>query len=270
MSVPFDIDPYEVLHVAKDATPLEIKRAYKKLRLKYHPDKIQQAGNSVENDTFPKIQFAYSILSDAVKRQRYDQTGLMASGVDDEGGFFDWKEYFLTMHDKITIDMIDEDRKRYQNSEEERQDIVQNFIYYEGDFLKLFEVIPHLEFDEEAEQRVFAIVEEAIGDKKVDETVIKSFEKYKKSRKTKVKQMLKRLAKEAKESEKLAAVIKDKGNRRLDSERDLKALIQGRQSSRMDSLIDKLESKYGAKKGKKRAPTEEEFEKIQAGLKRRR
>ncbi len=67
----------------------------------------------------------YSILSDTVKRQQYDQTGLMASGVDDEGGFFKLEEMFPDMHDKITIDMIDEDRKRYQNSEEERQDIVQ-------------------------------------------------------------------------------------------------------------------------------------------------
>lgn len=271
MSVPYDINPYEVLGVPKDATPLEIKKAYKRLSLKFHPDKVQQAGNAVDHDTFAKIQFAYSIVSDSIKRQRYDRTGSLANLGDEDDEYFDWKEYFLSMHDKITIDMIDEDRKRYQGSDEERQDIVQNFIYYEGDFLKLFEVIPHLEFDEDAEQRVFSIVESAVNDNPdLDMSVTKPWEKYKKSRKTKVRQMLKRLAKEAKESEKLAASIKDKGSRRLDSEADLKAIIQGRQNNRMDSLIGKLESKYGGKKGKKRsAPTEEEFERIQAGLKKK-
>lgn len=267
MSVPFDIDPYEVLHVSKDATPLEVKKSYKRLSLKHHPDKIQQTGSTLEPDDFPKIQFAFSILSDSGKRQRYDRTGSLSAADDDD--FFDWKEYFAATQEKISIEMIDEDRKRYQNLAEERQDIVQNFIYYEGDFLRLFEVIPHLEFDEEAEQRVFGIVEEALEEGEWDENVVKSWQKYKKSRKTKVRQMLKRLAKEAKESEKLAAALKDKG-KRMETEGDLKTLIQSRQSQRMDSLIGKLEAKYGAKRGKKRAPTEEEFEKIQAGLRKRR
>lgn len=275
MAIPFpDIDPYEILEVGKSSSPIEVKKSYKKLCLKYHPDKIQQSSSNDDSELFPKIQFAYSILSDPIKRQRYDSTGSLGFGDNDiDEEYFDWKDYFESMNEKITIDMIEEDRVKYQNSTEEKDDILHNFVYYEGDFLKLFEVIPHLEFDELQEDRVFRLIEETINnhrfDTELDQATIKSWEKYKKSRKTKVKQMLKKLAKEAKEAEALEKQIKDKGKRSLKNENDLKSLIQSRQTNRLDNLINKLESKYADKKGKKRKPVEindDEFERIQNSL----
>ncbi|ODV78225.1 DnaJ-domain-containing protein [Suhomyces tanzawaensis NRRL Y-17324] len=262
MTVPFDIDPYDTLGVSKDASPIAIKKAYKKLCLKHHPDKLQQHHHQQQDDdTFPKLQFAYSILSDASKRQRYDSTGSLEDGADESG--FDWKEYFDNINDKITVEMIDEDRATYQGSDEERDDIITNFIYYEGDFLKLFEVIPHLEFTESEEQRVFTIIEDADT---IDKEALKTWGKYKKSRKTKVKQMLKKLAKEAKEALELEKSIKNK-----DSGKDLALLIKSRQSGRLDNLISSLESKYGGKRGKKRDEIDDdEFERIQRGLKKKR
>lgn len=260
-----DIDPYKVLQVEVSASPLEIKRAYKKLSLQYHPDKIQQLKSEVAKDRFPQIQFAYSILSDPQKRHRYDTTGLV-DGVSEE--VFDWKQYFDETTEKITLDMIVEDRAKYQGSEEEREDILHNFVYYEGDFLRLFEVIPHLEFDEVLESRVFDLVEEALdkGDITVDKAVTKSWDKYKRSRKTKVKQMLNKLAKEAKQAEKALKSMKQK---KINGEGDLKALIQKRQSERMDDLVSKLEAKYT--KGKKRSlPDDEEFARIQEKMRRNR
>lgn len=264
MAVPFpDINPYEVLGVDVKCNPIDIKKAYKKLCLKYHPDKLKQQ-NQLDTDIFPQIQFAYSILSDPHKRQRYDNTGSLSDSEVDDG--FDWKLYFDSLNDKITIEMINEDRAKYQNSQEELSDIHQNLIYYEGDFLKLFEVIPHLEFDEESEQRVFNIVEQLIKQNPQDfsKLSLKAFEKYKKSRKTKVKNRLKKLAKEAKEAEELEKMIKDKhkGN-------DLQSIIKSRQANRLDDLISNLESKYGDKKGSKRPISDEEFTRIQQGMKRK-
>ncbi|WEJ96537.1 hypothetical protein PSN45_004076 [Yamadazyma tenuis] len=269
MAVPFpDIDPYEVLGVSNTANPIEVKRAYKKLSLKYHPDKLRQqqiSNNNGDdtNDLFPKIQFAYSVLSDHNRRQRYDATGSLAELEEGEDSF-DWKEYFNSLNEKITVEMIEEDRLKYQNSEEERSDILQNILFYEGDFLKLFEVIPHLEFDEREEERVFVIVEELEQQfpQEFSKNAVKSIAKYQKSRKTKVKNQLKKLAKEAKEAEKLEKLIKGKhkGN-------DLQAIIRARQSSRMDDLISNLESKYVDKKGKKRSNvSDDEFNRIQQGL----
>lgn len=275
MAIPFpDIEPYDILEVTKSSTPIEIKKSYKRLCLKYHPDKIQQASSIEDREFFPKLQFAYSILSDSIKRQRYDNTGSLGVGEDDiDDEYFNWKDYFDSMNEKITIDMIEEDKLKYQHSTEEKDDILHNFVYYEGDFIKLFEVIPHLDFDEALEDRVFRLIEDAINNQEFDaelvQATLKSWEKYRKSRKTKVKQMLKKLAKEAKEAEELEKQIKDKGKRSLKNENDLKSLIQSRQSNRMDSLIDKLETKYADKKGKKRKPTEisdDEFERIQNSL----
>ncbi|KAK6455270.1 DnaJ domain-containing protein [Scheffersomyces xylosifermentans] len=273
MAIPFpDIDPYEVLQVSKSASPIEIKKSYKKLCLKFHPDKLQQLQQQHDPEFFPKVQFAYSIVSDPLKRQRYDNTGSLADyDLDDEDAGFNWKDYFESINQKITIDMIEEDKLKYQNSEEETEDIISNFIYYEGDFLKLFELIPHLEFTEEEEQRVFKVIENAMPEleESLDLQTTKTWEKYKKSRKTKVRQMLKKLAKEAKEAEELEKMIKDKGKKNLRSEKDLGALIRSRQENRLDSLIDTLESKYVNKKGKKRANKEiddDEFERIQKGI----
>lgn len=272
MAVPYpDIDPYDVLGLDNKANPLEIKKAYKKLSLQFHPDKLQQQqqdqqGEEVK-DVFPKIQFAYSILSDQNKRTRYDTTGsLGGGGVDDDEDFFDWKQYFDSLTEKITVEMIDEDKIKYQNSPEEEEDIIQNFKYYEGDFLKLFEVIPHLEFDEQQESRIFDIIESLINNSPDDfeKSTIKSFEKYKKSRKTKVKNMLKKLAKEAKEAEQLEKMITEKHKTN-----DLKSIIQQRQNNRLDTLINSLESKYSDKKGKKRNTKEindDDFTKIQQDL----
>lgn len=69
---------YETLEVEKDATPAQIKKAYRKLAVKHHPDK------GGDEHKFKEISAAYEILSDEEKRKAYDKYGL--EGVDDEGG----------------------------------------------------------------------------------------------------------------------------------------------------------------------------------------
>ena len=66
-------DLYDVLGVAKTASPDEIKKAYRKLARKYHPDK--NAGDKEAEDRFKEIQAAYDVLGDAKKREEYDRVG---------------------------------------------------------------------------------------------------------------------------------------------------------------------------------------------------
>ncbi|XP_068659299.1 dnaJ protein ERDJ3B-like [Aristolochia californica] len=64
---------YEILQVSKGASDEQIKRAYRKLALKYHPDK--NAGNEEANKRFAEINNAYEVLSDREKRNIYDRYG---------------------------------------------------------------------------------------------------------------------------------------------------------------------------------------------------
>lgn len=66
-------DYYEVLGVAKNASAEEIKKAYRKLAIKYHPDK--NPGNKEAEEKFKEAAEAYDVLSNDEKRQRYDQFG---------------------------------------------------------------------------------------------------------------------------------------------------------------------------------------------------
>ena len=77
-------DLYGTLGISKGASDAEIKSAYKKAARKYHPDVNKDAG---AEDTFKKIQKAYSILSDPQKKQQYDQFGIADDSAQGAGGF---------------------------------------------------------------------------------------------------------------------------------------------------------------------------------------
>ena len=79
-------DLYDVLGVSKGASADEIKKSYRKLALKYHPDK--NPDNSESETKFKEAAEAYSVLSDNGKRQRYDQFGHAGVGLGDQGGGF--------------------------------------------------------------------------------------------------------------------------------------------------------------------------------------
>lgn len=91
-------DFYEVLGVDKSASEDEIKKAFKKAALKYHPDRNK--GDKEAEEKFKEVNEAYQVLSDAEKRQRYDQFGTAdfngAQGFDgfDFGGFGGFGDIF--------------------------------------------------------------------------------------------------------------------------------------------------------------------------------
>ncbi len=80
-------DYYEVLGVSKSATPEELKKAYRKMAIKYHPDK--NPGDKEAEEKFKEAAEAYDVLSDPDKRAKYDQFGhnMGQQGFGGAGGF---------------------------------------------------------------------------------------------------------------------------------------------------------------------------------------
>jgi len=77
-------DYYDRLGVSPDCTEDELKKAYRKMAIKYHPDKNQGSGKDAAEEKFKEISEAYEVLSDPDKRKMYDQHG--SEGLK-EGGF---------------------------------------------------------------------------------------------------------------------------------------------------------------------------------------
>jgi len=76
-------DYYDILGLSRSATADEIKKAYRKLAIKYHPDK--NPGDKEAEEKFKEAAEAYEILSNQEKRQRYDQFG--HAGTSGAGGY---------------------------------------------------------------------------------------------------------------------------------------------------------------------------------------
>ncbi|GHT49768.1 chaperone protein DnaJ [Spirochaetia bacterium] len=82
-------DYYEVLGVSKGASKDDIKKAYRKLAIQYHPDK--NPGDKVAEDKFKEATEAYEVLGDDQKKASYDQYGF--AGVDSQGGSHDFRNF---------------------------------------------------------------------------------------------------------------------------------------------------------------------------------
>jgi curved DNA-binding protein len=99
-----EMDYYQMLGVGRNATPDEIKKAYRKLAMKYHPDKAK-GDKKLAEENFKRISEAYAVLSNPEKRQQYDQFGSQAFrerfSQEDIFKGFDFSEFDFGLSDGI-------------------------------------------------------------------------------------------------------------------------------------------------------------------------
>ena len=87
-------DYYKILGIARDAGPDDIRKAYRKLAMQYHPDR--NPGDKQSEEKFKEINEAYQVLNDPQKRAHYDRLGSAYSNWQGRGepGDFDWSQWF--------------------------------------------------------------------------------------------------------------------------------------------------------------------------------
>lgn len=227
-----ELDLYAVLKTDKSQDQNGIRKAYLRRALKTHPDK------GGDKEEFNQVSFAYSILSDEGRRKQYDATGKLNFAAD--ASIADLFSQMVRV--EITEDMIEEDKKLYQHSEEEKRDIYANYKKFKGNFDRVFENIIHSTTEDI--DRLVEVIKEGIKAKelpKYPDFAKTTSAKHLKSRKSQATKE----AKEVEESRKQLGI---------ESESGLAALIKSRQQKRsgFDGLIDQLEAKYAKGKGKAR------------------
>jgi DnaJ homolog subfamily C member 9 len=211
---------------------------------------------------FQEIAFAYAVLSDPVRRKRYDKTGSTAESIDFED--FSWSEFYSEQfREVITTESIETFSRAYKGSDEEKDDLLNAYMKFKGNWDRIYATVM-LSNPLEDEDRYREIIDAAIesGDVKAHKMYTEETEKAKEKR-------MKKARKEAEEAEEHAQStgVKDKlnGKKADGGMGDLAALIQRRQADR-GGFLDHLEAKYKAqeksskkgKKGKKRGSDEDE------------
>lgn len=242
-------DFYEILNIPKAATEKDVRKAYHKLSLQVHPDRVEEVQKLDATEKFKILGKIHSVLSDAEKRKLYDDTGSFDDG--DGGADFEnmnWSEYWRALFKEITIEDIKNYEAKYKGSEEEVKDVKNAYLQKKGDMNHIFEAVPFTTISEEP--RLCRIIQ-----KLIDSGEVSAYDAFVNEPKAKKERRRRKYEKEAKEAEEIARKRQKSSE---NSENDLAMAILQRQRDRQNqcaSFFDHLEKKYSGspKGGKKKA-----------------
>ncbi|XP_071561985.1 J domain-containing protein CG6693 isoform X2 [Temnothorax nylanderi] len=244
---------YDVLKIPKTANDKQVKKAYHKLSLLVHPDRVEEDIKAEATEKFKVLGRIHSILSDNEKRKIYDESG-QYDEESEEVVMRNWADYWRSLFKPITVEDINNYEKNYKGSETEIKDLKRAYIDSKGDMDYILEAVPFTNCDEEP--RLHAIIEDLIERGEVPEYTAFTNENKKKKQRRKRK-----WAKEAAEAERLEMMLKIENEENATN--DLALVIQNRNKARanqsdsfFDSLIDKYAKKDEKPTKKKASPSE--------------
>lgn len=256
-------DFYEILGVSKTSSDKEVRKAYHKLSLKVHPDRVSDEDKSEATEKFKILGRIYSTLSSKEKRSIYDQTGSID---DDDGGTFedsdfDWLNYWRCIFKPLSQKNIQDYEKQYKGSEEETSDLKKAYVNGKGDMDFILEAVPFSNCEEEP--RLKAIIQKFIDSGEVPE-----YDRFVNENPRKTARRKRKYEEEARQAALIASPIDldDSG------EEALKELIQSKQRERgeqMNSFFDQLAAKYGGKEKPKAKVGGKEKPKAKVGARRK-
>ncbi|KAI8610872.1 DnaJ domain-containing protein, partial [Chytriomyces sp. MP71] len=166
-------DLYAEFGVSRDASPTTLKKAYHRLCLKYHPDKLRQLDSDTDkaaaSAAFQRITHWHHVLQDPDRRARYDETGFVGTvgGTDEENGIDirppdqGWDAFFRELWGGlITVDKIESFKLRYRGSDAERADVIDFYLKFKGNMGKVLESVPTCTWEDE--ERFRGLVQTAL------------------------------------------------------------------------------------------------------------
>lgn len=229
---------YEVFGVEKDANESTIKKSYRNLSLKHHPDKFQNAdAKIIENQTtkFQLLAKIHKILSDNEKRALYDEQGII---LDDENmDNADWINYWRILFPKITEKDINNYLDKYIGSQEEIDDLKRIYLMCNGDMNLIYEHVIGFEEDRTRDQL----------NELINSGELKALPKFVNESKSSISKRKRKIEKEKKEFEE------------TNDDDDLIKTISkniARRENNFDSMIANLEAKYASKSSSKKQKTQ--------------
>ncbi|TDG49527.1 hypothetical protein AWZ03_004018 [Drosophila navojoa] len=237
-------DVYKLMGIAKDAKEKDIKKAYHKLSLLVHPDRVPDAQKDESTEKFKVLSKIYQVLTDSQKRAVYDEQGIIDD--DDEGKLTNWLDLWSKIFKPLSEEDISNYEKEYVGSELERADIKKAYLGGKGCMNYIMNHVPFMKVEDEP--RFKEIVNSMIASNEVPEYKIFTEEPAAKRNKRH-----KKYARESKE----AVIIKERIQRRREKDAEaekemsgdgnLEQMILARKNQResnYNSLMDRLLEKY--------------------------
>ncbi|KAK4530103.1 hypothetical protein CCYA_CCYA03G0960 [Cyanidiococcus yangmingshanensis] len=251
MKVPSDSTRsfYDVLGVSRRATVEEIKKAYRRLVLSVHPDRVQAKSGIADekaqreaHENFLQLQRIYETLIDEEKRAFYDETGKCLderTALNEESTLDALHVFFRTCQRRITEEDIAAFEEKYRYSEMEREDVLNHYRNVDG---KVDHMIDHIPYSEESDlSRFVKILDEALCRGEVERTP--AYARSRKALLARAKRSAGRVRKPSKaDRNKFAALQQAIVSRRED------------RAAQLDALCDRIASKYATMSGQRKRP----------------
>lgn len=230
-------DIYKLFEVDKDAPEKEIKKAYYKLSLRVHPDRVKENEKEEATEKFKVLSKIYSVLSEKDKRALYNEKGIIDDDDDDSLGA-KWMTMWQQFFKPITDEDITNFEKNYVGSELERNDIKKAYENGQGCINYMMNCVPFM--DCEDEPRIAEIVKEMIAAGDVPE-----YKTFTEEPKAKRDRRHKKYAREAREANALKEKLEKQDKEKQNSLEQQIALRQSERERGFSSLLDRLAQKYG-------------------------